>query len=317
MANALNYFPCSLIGGNTGFGNCTIDIKNIVGAIIVPHGVSFSQAQTLTPAAFITALQAMTLAVQAGRAYPIKNFEEIKDNSEAPVEDKLGYGGRGITREGYFDWSFQILKGGFCLSKALRAFNGQNVDVFFVDANNLVFGIKNTISTGVVTFIGINQAYVYQNPFKINDGAKLTQYIQKFVFKPDFIDRFGGMQLAPGDFDQINGLQNVYLSTGGARVANVSKWKGNFSCGGASLGVTYGALITGALVVARDSVSGNVVAATSNTYDAATDTYTLTLNTADANYVAGNPVIISLADALTLNTAGILAVESNSFVTPN
>lgn len=317
MANALNYFPCSLIGGNTGFGNCTIDIKNIVGAILVPAGTTFSASNTATAAAFLTALQAATLAVKTQRAFPIHGFEEIKDNTEAPIEDKLGYGGRAITREGYYDWSFQIIKGGFCLSKALRAFNNQNVDVLFVDANNLVFGRKITSSTGVVSFGGINQAYVYQVPFKANDGSKVSQYIQKFVFKPDFIDSFGGVQLNAGDWDQVIGLQNVVLSSGGARVANVSLVKGVFSCGGASLGVTYGSLLTASLWVVRDSVSGNVVAVTSVSYSATTDTYTVTVNASDSNYNAANAVIISLTDPATLNTAGILSIESIPFTTPN
>lgn len=319
MANALNYFPCSLIGGNTGFGNCTIDIKNIVGAIIVPAGITFSASNTATSAAFLTALQAATLAVKTQRAFPIHGFEEIKDNTEAPIEDKLGYGGRAITREGYYDWSFQIIKGGFCLSKALRAFNNQNVDVFFVDANNLVFGQKITSSTGVVTFAGINQAYVYQNPFKVNDGAKVSQYIQKFVFKPGFIDSFGGIQLNPGDFDQIVGLQNVALSSGGARVANVSLAKGMFSCGGASLGVTYGALLNVAnLWTVQDSVTGNFYATiTSVAYSATTDTYTITVPTSDPAYNAGNPVNINLASASVLNAAGIIGIEGIPFTTPN
>src|ERR1700693_136714 len=140
MANVLNYFPCALLGVNPGFGSCYLDIKNVIGAIIVPSGTQFSASNTATPAAFISALAAATSAPKASRAYPIHAFGEIKDGSESAVSEKLGYGVELIVRDGTYKWGFRILKGGFCLSKALRQFNSMNVDVFFVDSTGLILG---------------------------------------------------------------------------------------------------------------------------------------------------------------------------------
>lgn len=321
MANALNNFPCALLGANTGFGTCTIDLKNIVGAIIVPTGTSYSQTQTLTSAAFVAALITATSAVKALRAFPIHDFAEIKDGSESAVTEKLGYGEEIVVRDGTFKWGFRILKGGFCLSKALRQFNNMNVDVFFVDANNLVIGQRYVSSTGVVTFGGIPLYQAYQEPFKIADGSKGTIYMQNFSFAGNVFDSFGGVQLNPGDYTSIQGLQSVVLSSGGARVTNVSLAIGAFSCGGGDIGATYPTQLNVAtLWRLQDSVTGTFFNAstgiTSVAYSALTGIFTITANASDPAYNAGNPVNISLASASILDAAG-LHIESNTFVTPN
>lgn len=316
--NALNNFPCALLGSNTGFGSCTVDFKNIIGAIVVPQGTSFSQANTATPAAFLAALIAATSAVKSARAYPISNFGEIKDGSESAVTEKLGYGSELVVRDGNFKWAFRIEKGGFCLSKALRAFNNMNVDVFFVDANSLVIGQRLVSGSGVVTFGGIPQFQAYQEPLKINDGSKNTIYMQNFSFAGNAFDNFGGVQLNAGDFSNVLGLLPIYLYSGGARVANVSLVKGTAGCVGADLGTQLGAaLALVGLWSVQDSVTGNFYATiTSVSFSATTNTYTITVPTADPAYVVGNPVNISLAAASVLDAAG-LHYESNTFTTPN
>lgn len=321
MSSALNAFNCITSGGNTGSPSCAIDIKNIVGAIILPSGFSFSAANLATESAFITAAQAATLAVRSGRIYPIHGFEEITDSTEKAVIQTLGYGSRQVVREGYYDWMFQILKGGFCLLKSLRKFNNQNVDVLFVDANGLLFGVK--IGTGdTATLKGIPLSYFYAAPFTVNNGAKTSIYTVQFVFPPQFNDTFGFVQLNVGDFDSIVGLSDVVLFSGGARVTNVSKTKGTFSCGGADLWGMYGTTLNVAtLWTIRDAVTGNLydptTGITSVVGSATTSIYTITVSTSDPAYVAGNPIVISLASPSILNTAGILAVESNSYTTPN
>lgn len=321
MASALNAFNCITQGGNTGTPSCAIDIKNIVGAIVLPSGLSFSPTNLLTEGAFLTALQAATLAPRATRAFPIHGFEEVTDSTEKAVIQTLGYGSRSVVREGYYDWMFQILKGGFCLLKSLRKFNNQNVDVLFVDANGLLFGLK--VGTGdSATLRGVPLSYFYASPPTINNGAKSTIYAVQFVFPPAFIDSFGFVQLNLGDFDSVVGLQDIVLFSGGARVTNVSKVKGTFSCGGADLWTTYGtALNVAALWTVRDSVTGNYydpsTGITSVAGSGTTSVYTITVSTSDPAYNAGNPVTIALALPSVLNAAGILAVESNSFTTPN
>lgn len=318
MATVLNYFPCALLGANTGVGSCYLDIKNVVGAIIVPSGTTFSAANTATASAFIAALNTATSAPKAQRAYPIHAFGEIKDGSESAVTEKLGYGVELVVRDGTYKWQFRILKGGFCLSKALRQFNSMNVDVFFVDSTGLVFGQKNVSATGVVTFGGVPQYQVYQEPFKLNDGSKNTMYLQNFSFAGNVFDNLGGVQLKESDFETIIGLQNITFTTA-TRSTNVSTVKGVAGCVGGDLGDTFGnTLAVASLWTLQDSVTGTFYDATTGitsvTYNASTNSYVITASTSDPAYNSGNPVIVSLAAASVLDAAG-LHYESNSIVT--
>lgn len=318
MANVLNYFPCALLGANTGVGSCYLDIKNVIGAIIVPSGTTFSAANTSTSSAFVTALAAATVAPKANRAYPIHAFGEIKDGSEAAVTEKLGYGVELVVRDGTYKWAFRILKGGFCLSKALRQFNNMNVDVFFVDSTGLVFGQRIKSSTGVVSFGGVPQYQVYQEPFKLNDGSKNTIYMQNFSFAGNVFDSLGGVQLQESDFETILGLQNITLTTA-TRTTNVSVVTGVAGCIGADLGDTLGSgLAVTSLWTVQDSVTGAFfdpsTGITSVTYSPTTRAYTITVSVSDPAYHAGNPVNISLASASVLDAAGF-HYESNTIVT--
>jgi hypothetical protein len=313
MATVLNAFNCIPSGGNTAVPQCAVDIKSIIGCVLLPAGTQFLAATLTSEAVFLAALQTATLALKPQRAFPVQNFEEIKDNTEQPKEDTLGYGDSSIVREGYYKWDFQFIKGGFCLSKSLRKFNSQNVDVMFVDANGLLFGLK--VGTALQ---GINTSYTYSAPFMVNNGSKVTQYWLKFVFKPYFIDSIGFVQLNPGDFQNVVGLNDVVIGSGGARVANVSLVTAAFSCGGLSLYALYSiALASASLWAGTDSVTGLPVAITSVAASATFQGWTITFNASDPNYNVGNPMNITMAAPSVLNAADVFAVESNIFTTPN
>lgn len=316
MSTALNQSICLQAGGNTGVGNCFINPKETIGAIILPPGTSFSGSSIATPSAFLAALITATMAPKKQRAYPMHDFQELKDGSESLTEQSFGYGGKAPVREGFFIWEFQYVKGGLCLSKSMRKFNNSNVDVLFVDAEGLVWGLK----VGD-TLQGINQSYIYSNPPKWNDGSKATAYTQKFVFKPQFLDSFGYIQLGAADFDQVQGLQNVVISSGGARVTNVSLLKANLSCGaesGADVFDLYSTeLAAAANWIAKDAITNNVVAITSVAANNTIGGWTGTLDTGDANYNATHAVIWTFAAPTVLAGNSILGIESNTFQTPN
>jgi hypothetical protein len=316
--NALNFYPNAINGANVGISQANFDFKNIVGFAIVPAGTVFSQTQTATPAAFFTAMVAATSAVKTARLYPVNNMAEIKDGSENAVEEKLGYGQTLTVRDGAFKWSYRIIKGGFWLSRALRAFNAVNVDVLFIDSSNLVIGSKNVSSAGVVTYGGFPQYQAYNEPLKINDGAKNTIYMQNFAFPGNSFDTLGFVQLNAGDFNNVLGLQDITL-TSATRTTNVSVIGGTIGHLGASLGQTIGsALAIANLWILQDSVTGTYFNAstgiTSVAYSATTGLYTITANAADPAYNVGNPVIVSLAAASILDGAG-LHYESNNIIT--
>jgi hypothetical protein len=316
MGTALNQTTVLKNSGNTGVGGYYLNPKNIVGAIILQPGTQFSGADIATSASFKAKLQTLTLAPKATRIYPVHDFQEIKQSSEALTVKTFGYGGKAPVREGYYDWSFQYIKGGLQLSIALREFNGLNVDIIFIDSEGLAIGWNNG---GV--FQGINQSFIYSEPWQPNDGSNPSVYIQRFVFKPQFLDQIGTIKLDAADFDAIQGLQNVVLTSGGARVTNVSHIVANFAFGAEAGGDVYDLysteLTTVGNWVALDAVSLLPVAITSVTADPATRGFTGTLDTGDSNYNASHAVVWSFAPASTLNTNGIIGVESGTFQTPN
>lgn len=318
MATILNAYNCLSSGGNTGVSACPIDIGTIVGAILLPQSFSFSAANLADSATFLAALQAATLATAGSRVYPIHDLDQPNSASEENTYQTTAYGNRRKIREGVYDLTYEINTGGFCLWQQIAKFsNVGGLSALFVDENGLVFGLKSgDLLKGIPLMLFDAPAPVF------NDGSNATSYRIKFVYQQAFLKSFGFVKLNVGDWESVKGLQNVVIKSGttGAtdRTAGVSLLKVDFSCPGADFYSLYKVqLANAALWLANDAVSGNQLTVASV---AATDNiggFTATVDTSDPDYVAGNKVIWKLAPALALNTAGVLAVESNSYTTKN
>ncbi len=231
----LNTLDCTSQGGNTGFGDCFLDPKNMLGAIIVPLGREYTPAETATAATMLAALQADILAAPTDRAYPIGGFEALTDNTEAPVKQTLGYGSVAITREGLYDLSFQFVKGGLCLSKSLRKFNGRAKAILLYDANGVLYGWKSGANMK-----GIPLDLFYQNPFKLNDGSNVTAYVLELAFKPVYLNdspAFIKMDLA--DLVALEGLQDIVLSETNGSDGPIYILKAKVGCDGEDLYDAY------------------------------------------------------------------------------
>lgn len=318
MANILNAYNCLTAGGNTGPSACPVDIGTIVGAILLPTSKAFSAANLADSTTFLTALQAATLADATARVYPLKNLDQPNDASEANTYQTTAYGSRAKIRNGVYDLTYQVMIGGMCLYIQVAKFsNVGGLSVLFVDENGLIFGMK----VGD-TLKGIPLMLFDAPAPKWNDGSNVTAYTVKFVYKQDFLKSFGFVQLQGGDWDMLNGLQNVVITSGTTtntdRTAGASSVKVNFSCPGADFYSLYKAQLAVAnLWTVKDAVSGNALTVTGVV---ATDNFggfVVTIDTADPDYVAGNKQVISLVGAAALNTAGIIAVESNAYTTKN
>ena len=319
MQNIINAFNCLQSVGNTGVGQCRIDFQDIVGAIIFPRGVKYSAAAIATEGAFVAALQASSYDVKAKRAFPISGFGEITDSSEDTKTETLAYGAPLVVREGFMNWIFRLPQD-YCLSNRLRKFNQANVDVMFVDSAGTLIGLQTTqtvAGTTTVYFGGIPQQYIWNKVFKVNDGNKLTQYMQQFVWDQALANSISFVKLNAGDFASVQGLLDVVLNTP-TRTTNTATLTGQTLCYGAyDLGTTYGAqLAVSTLWTWTDSVTGLPVAVSSVAYNASTNAYTVTALSSDPNYVAGNKAYISLAAASVLAAQG-LYLESNSVITPS
>lgn len=314
MATILNSYNCLIPGANTGIDQCAIDLKNTVGIFIMPPGTKIAAADLATPTSFLAALTSLTTAALGTRIYPVFGLIQNADATEATQFQTFPNGFKYPVRDGYYAPSYQFVAN-VCLYRQLRKFRNQAWDILTVDAAGTGWGVKN--SDGSLS--GIPADYLDVPTFKNNTGSAVAETTISLSAAPDFWDNFGFVKaLTLGQWRSVKGLMTAVLGSAGARVANVSLINGGVGCGQVSLAAKY----TTALNVTNlwryyDSVSGLPVALTSVAYTSGIDGYTLTANTADANYNAANPALVSLAPPSVLTTAGITGLESTVFQTPN
>jgi hypothetical protein len=305
----------SLAPANVGIGKAQFDPKLIKGALIVPKGFTITAANLAT---LQTVLQNAALANgKSARIYPIANFVETKDGSEKVVEQTFGYGAKVVVRDGVYTWSFQFVNGGKTLNDALRTFNGSSWDVFFVDVKNVLMGTAYVDSTGAKGLKAIPLIQLYTQPFALNDGKKLAEYIIDFTFDPKYLNE-NGHYIADAGFDildNIQGLQDVAL-TG---VANATSGSYDLTIQtplGVNLGDQYGnvsGLMQSSAWSITNATTGLVIALAVSTpfaYNSATKVLTIALLKTDPNYPTTGKVSFNLVGPTELATAGIVGFES-------
>jgi hypothetical protein len=314
MATILNSYNCLVPGANTGADACAIDLKNTVAIFLMPPGTKIAAADLATSAAFLTAMGVLTNAPVGTRIYPVFNLIQNADTTEATTIQTFPNGFKFPVRNGYYNPSYQFVAN-FCLYLQLyNGFNGKAWDILTIDAAGTGWGVKNPDGS----LSGISADYIDVPTFKNNTGGAVAETTISFSAAPDFLSSFGFVKLSLAQWKTLKGLQTVTLTSGGARVANVSLVKGGIGCGQRSLAAQYTtALNVANLWVVTDSVSGNLLTLTSVAYTANIDGYTITVDTSDPDYVAGHPVNISLAAPTVLVAAGITGIESTVFTTPN
>lgn len=217
-------------GANTGIGSCFNDIRFIKGMIFVPAGKKYATTSIAGLKALIEADILNDDATQ--RAYPIGGFVKPTDNSTKPVEDKFPTGAIAIVNDGFYDWSFQFIKGGLCLSIAMQKANGLNRWFFLYDDAGKLYGTD----AGLGFIQGINPNLAYTPPFELNTGTATTVYQTRVNFTPDqlnvnakFVDfaNDGGLTY----LTNLNGLIQVSIQEGAAPTSTVIKVKAVTSCG--------------------------------------------------------------------------------------
>jgi hypothetical protein len=203
----LNEKICLAGGSNTGFGECYLNPKNIVGFILAPLGSVITEADAGDFGAFLESK--INAANPAERWYPVHGFEAVTDNTEDVTIETMGYGGKGIVREGDYDLLFRWVVGGMCLQKSLRKFNNTNMGVFLIDADGMLFG---TTVNGEMQAIPL--VLFYTNPWRVNDGSTSTVYGVRIVFRPRPVNEdLAFLDVAAMGFvlSSFKGLQNMSL----------------------------------------------------------------------------------------------------------
>lgn len=302
--------------GNTGIIAPFTDIKNIIGAIIVPKGTTFavSSIQSVLSAG---CLNSNPLA----RFYPVFDFEATKDGSEAKTVQTLATGAKHVVKEGYNDHSFQFVNGGKDLQANLRQFNGSAWDFFYVDGGE--YGVANSqkligiagATAGYIQAIPTDGGFIWTDNFVLNDATKIAEYMIGFVFKQKYLNDLMAFVQLPFDAPTtLYGLTSINV----AGVTDTTSGSYDLTLTtktGTNLGDLYAtAMAAAGNFTANNTATGLAIAITGVTYNATTKAFVVALNKSDANYPTSGTITFGLASPTTLNTAGVLGVEGANTV---
>lgn len=198
---------CASSYGNTGYGDCYLNLDKIKGAIQVPldFSIGLDDLDTLQ-----TFLETKLSAAIGTRIFPYKGFETVTDNTEEPTFNTTDYGYKYKVRDGYYDVTFRYFTGGPMLQNELQKNGGPGKAFLFYDEQNVLFGYK---TGGVLK--GIPDTIFEPLPWKFNTGADATQQLLRFIFNPIYLNygNLGYVKLEPGTFNfrDLSGLQEVEL----------------------------------------------------------------------------------------------------------
>lgn len=296
----LNKVTCGgLLKGNTGVPQCYMDLAPINGIILTPIGYTLTKAEIAST--LLSKLQTSTLATRANRIYPVLNFVDIKDNTEQPSYQTLGFGRKVLLKEGKYSFEASYLDGGLCLSNQLRNFNYTKWAAFLVDANGVLVGTK--VGDNIMA-IPLN--LFYASPYGIATSSQAASYKLNIEIEPKYLNEEIGFVQTKGEFDifdSVKGLLNLVIKTAVALTGGKVEIMVINSCGGDNIYDVYGTNLANITAwLSKNATTKNGITITAAVAVPANKTIELTLDTADTDYPA-------VASKLTieLNTAAILA----------
>lgn len=302
----LNQKICLAGGANTGFGDCTLDIKNLFGLLLVPQGTEIGEEDLADLGAYLS--DKINANNPAERFYPVHGFEEVTDNSEEAPLQTFGYGGKTVIRDGDYDWLFRYLNGGICLSNSLRKFNQTKKDVFFYDANGILFG---SYADGKLRSVPLT--LFYAPPFGLNDGANATTYGVRVSFKPSFINENLGFVDTTAQnliLSNFKGLQNLVLLAVDPENAPVVKIRAVAGCDRKNLFSLLEDDLSAPALWKAYGADGSAVTVSTVTADTASETFVVTVTGATGDYY------LELIPPADLAQAGVVGFESKRVLIP-
>jgi hypothetical protein len=305
---SIHQLYCTSNRKNSGFGaGCPLDWKIIAGAIIWDQPKVFSAAEL---AALQTTLQNLAWSdTAATRCYPIGNFLNPEDNSEAPVIQTFSDGSKAKVRNGTYDWTFQFTAGGFPLLQALQTHSGNSsVYAIFYDKKNNVLCYNNGGNAAAIP-LQIFDAL----PWKMNTGQATAVYQVHFVFDYSYANDNAEYFNAQFDMSQIVGLQDIKVIVNGFNqstgLANVTFLTEN---GGSNLYDTYSSDFVATILSATNATTGGDITVTSITPVAGNKTFNIQLNHADPDWPTDGNVILSFKAPSVLAANGLTGFAGES-----
>lgn len=305
----INQFTCAAFGANTGTDECSFDPGKILGFFLVGPSFAISEADTASDETLLAKLQLATLeTLKANRLFPVHGLLDVADNSAEAAQQTFGYGAVVNTNNGTYNWSFPFIKGGICLLKALQQFNGADIRPIFYDDNNTLIGWKSG------AFLkGIPLIQFFAPKWNIATGAAVTGKNVTFSFDPKYINQQLGFYKFSDDvsMDSVEGLRNIKLYQSGTQAKPVYKVKASAGCSNVDLYTQYSSVLAAAgLWVAKNKATGALITVTSVAVDANISGWTVTLDSADADYPAVGTIELSLTTPTLLKAAGVVGYES-------
>lgn len=307
----LNAAVCAVNLKNTGYGDCVINPKLIRMAIRVPRNLVLTATQLTNLQATIDAL--LLADLKSNRIFPIGGFVTPTDNSEDTVFQTMGDGSQVPVRDGNYRWTYEYLRGGLCVSLALRSHNFQESSWLFVDDANLLIGQKKLDATGLAYGLAGVPCIFHAKPWKQATGSTVAAYAVYFEMQSTYLNDYFGFVQADFNLKDYTGLQNLVLTQVGATTTGVAKIQVATGCDYANVYSIYSTQLASASLWKATDVNGGIITISSVAADPNTSSFTVTLLTTDPEYVAvatGGPIIISLVGPTALDTADISGFES-------
>lgn len=201
----LNKPLCATNYGNTGVGECFIDLDKIIGAIQVPPGFQIAQSDVAGLLAFF---ETKIHAAIGTRVFPYPKLSNITDNTEDITINTTDYGDKIYVKDGFYDWTFRYLNGGVQLHQELAKNSGANKHFLFFDKNSVLIGYK---SGAYLKGIPVDQFRVL--PWRPNTGAESALFNMRFIIDPIYLNN-GNLGFLKVDFNLLDlaGLQDVELT---------------------------------------------------------------------------------------------------------
>jgi hypothetical protein len=201
----LNKPLCATNYGNTGVGECFVDLDKIIGAIQVPPNFQIAQSDVAGLLAFF---ETKIHAAIGTRVFPYPKLTNITDNTEDITINTTDYGDKIYVKDGFYDWTFRYLNGGVQLHQELAKNSGANKHFLFFDKNSVLIGYKSGV---YLKGIPVDQFRVL--PWRPNTGAESALFNMRFIIDPIYLNG-GNLGFLKVDFNllDLTGLQDVELT---------------------------------------------------------------------------------------------------------
>lgn len=340
----LNQIQCNDLLGNTGFGDCCYDPKEIIGAIHVPCNTAIDAGIVNgtadvggTNVPFLTYLtNQIHAALRSNRFYPFGTFEEINATGADAKSQTLGYGRTIKTGFNNYNWQFTLLDCGFCLLKALKSHNGSRC-FFFITKSGHLIGTQGTrtftvagVTYTVPALVPIKGSFSSE-PWTPPTGAAVAGYKISYDFSVEQINENFAFVAANTTLESSAILKLALPSAGlqtmtfnelfnaaalGGNGGNLShttttiQLEVRSGCDAANVSATYATLLANpSRWKLINTATGAVIAIASVIYNAATNSFTIT----HPVQTVGTQLTISLADPTVLLAAGISGIDSSAY----